>query len=112
MRTNRAMRRPPRRVMLPCVEELPRAEEQAGISGTHETGAAAASAVQNEHGVAHDAAGVLPWLADGPVVQPDLLRHFPALEAHVTRHEVAFDRCRKRRLPEGRRRGQQERPQD
>ncbi len=76
------------------VERLSGAKQLTRELGPDELRAAAAGAVTDEHGIAHDALGVLLRCAQRPIVNPQFRQRFAVREMEIAQHEVAFDRGR------------------
>ena len=87
------------------VEHLPCAEQLAAEGLRQERAAGAAGAVQDHHRVPHDAGRVALRRADRPVVQVQRWERFAGPEPEIADDEIAFDRGRKRRSVNRRRRG-------
>ena len=83
------------------VEQLAGAEQLAGEAVGEELRAAAGGAVHDQHGVAHDAGGVLARRAERAVVHPQLGQRLARGEPEVPEHDVAL-RHRRARLRLGR----------
>ena len=77
--------------------ELAGAEQLAGEVPSGELAAGAAGAVHHQHGVADDAAFVLPRLPERPVVDAQLGQRLAGGELKVLEDEVAFDNRQRRR---------------
>ncbi len=88
--------------VLARVERLPGAEELTGIRSAHEAGARAGGAVQDEHGIPHDALGVPLGLAQRDVMDAQVGERLAALELEVVNDVIA---SRDGALCAGRRRG-------
>ena len=80
------------------VEQLAGAEQLAGEAVGEELRAAPGRAVHDQHGIAHDAGGVLPRRAERAVVHPQLGQRLARGEPEVPEHDVALGHRRTRLL--------------